>query len=78
MYVPSLCVSESLRPHGLQHTMLSRPSVSPEFDQTHVHVVSDATNHLTLCCPLQKKTFHIGTPKHRDNNPQMKQYLKNL
>ena len=24
----------------------------PEFTQTHVHRVSDATNHLILCCPL--------------------------
>ena len=35
-------VSDSLRPHGLQHT---RPPVNhqlPEFTQTHVHWISDA------------------------------------
>ena len=30
-------VSDSLQLHGLQHSRLSCPSVSPEFDQTHVH-----------------------------------------
>ena len=35
-------VSNSLQPHGLQHTRLPCPSLSPEFAQTHVHWVNDA------------------------------------
>ena len=35
-------VSDSLWPHGLQHTRLPCPSPLPEFPQTHVHWVSDA------------------------------------
>ena len=36
-------MSDSLRPHGLQHTRLPSPSLSlSEFAQTHVHRVDDA------------------------------------
>ena len=35
-------VSDSLRPHELQHTRPPCPSPTPEFTQTHVHWVSDA------------------------------------
>ena len=37
-------VSDSLGPHGLQHTRLPCPSPSPKFEfaQTHVHWVGDA------------------------------------
>ena len=35
-------MSDSLRPHGLQHTRPPRPSSTPEFTQTHVHRVGDA------------------------------------
>ena len=35
-------MSNSLRPHGLQHTRLSCPSPTPGVAQTHVHRVSDA------------------------------------
>ena len=35
-------MSDSLQPHGLQHTRLPCPSLSSEFAQTHVHSVSDA------------------------------------
>ena len=35
-------MSNSLRPHGLQHTRIPCPSPTPEFAQTHVHQVSDA------------------------------------
>ena len=35
-------VSDSLRPHGLQHARPPCPSPSPELPQTHVHRVSDA------------------------------------
>ena len=35
-------MSDSLQPHGLQHTRLPYPSLSPEFAQTHVHWIGDA------------------------------------
>ena len=35
-------VSDSLRPHELQHARLPCPLPSPEFTQTHVHRVGDA------------------------------------
>ena len=35
-------MSDSLRPHGLQHTKLFCPSLSLEFFQTHVHWFGDA------------------------------------
>ena len=38
-------VSNSLWPHGLQHTTLPCPSLSPEFAQTHVHWVENAIQH---------------------------------
>ena len=34
-------LSDSLRPHGLQHARLPCPSPTPELAQTHVHRVSD-------------------------------------
>ena len=41
LFSPS-AVSDSLRPHGLQHTRLPCPSPTPELDQTHLHWVGDA------------------------------------
>ena len=35
-------MSDSLQPHGLQHTRFHCPSELPEFTQTHVHQVGDA------------------------------------
>ena len=35
-------VSDTLRPHGLQHTRLPYLLLSPGFAQTHVHLVNDA------------------------------------
>ena len=35
-------MSDSLRPHGLQHARLPCPSPTPEVAQTHVHRVSDS------------------------------------
>ena len=37
-----LVVSDSLQPHGRQHTRLPYPSPTPELIQTHVHRVGDA------------------------------------
>ena len=46
-------VSDSFRPHGLQHARLPPYHPLPELAQTHVHQVGDATqNHLILCHPL--------------------------
>ena len=44
-------MSNSLRPHGLQHTGFPFPHYLPKFAQTHVHWVwmpSILSNHLTL------------------------------
>ena len=35
-------VSDSMWPHGLQHTRLPGPPLSPRIAQTHVHCVDDA------------------------------------
>ena len=45
-------MSDSLWPHGLQHTRLPYPSPTPRVAQTRAHQVSDAFPHLILCCPL--------------------------
>ena len=42
-------ISDSVRPHGLQHTRLPCLSLSP---WVYVHWVDDSSNHLILCCPL--------------------------
>ena len=42
-----LCVT-----HGLQHARLPCPLPSPRVVQIHVRWISDAANHLILCCPL--------------------------
>ena len=41
-------VSDSLRPHGLQHTRPPCPSPTPELTQTHVHESVTPPNHLIL------------------------------
>ena len=49
-------VSNSLGPHGLQHTRLPCPSLSPRVcsNSPHVHWANDAIqpSHLTLCHPF--------------------------
>ena len=45
-------MSNSLWPHGLQHTGFRFPHYLPEFAQTHVHWVRMPSNHLILCQPL--------------------------
>ena len=45
-------ISDCLRPHGLQHTMLLCSSPIPEFIETHVHESLIPSNHLIFCCPL--------------------------
>ena len=43
-------VSDSLRPHGLQHARLPCPSPTPEAYSNSCPVM--LSNHLILCCPL--------------------------
>ena len=45
-------VSDSLRPHGLQHTRLPCPSPTPGACSSHVQWVSDSSNHLINCRPF--------------------------
>ena len=45
-------MSDSLQPHGSQHTRPPCRSPLLEFTQTHVHWVCDASNYLILCSPL--------------------------
>ena len=45
-------VSDSLRPHGPQHTRPPCLSPMPESTQTHVHQVVMPSNYLILCQPL--------------------------
>ena len=46
-------VSDSLRPHELQHAKPPCPSPTPEFTQTHTSIESVMpSSHLILCCPL--------------------------
>ena len=45
-------MSDSLRPHGLQHQGLPLHHQLPEFTQTHVHETVLPSNHLILCHPL--------------------------
>ena len=58
---PEICVSQfscsvvsnSLRPHGLQHTRLPCPSPIPRAcSNSWFHWVMMPSNHLILCCPL--------------------------
>ena len=44
-------VSDSLRPHGLQHARLPCPSPTPRVYPMSVELVMPS-NHLILCCPL--------------------------
>ena len=45
-------MSDSLRPHGLQHARPPCPSPTPRVYSTHVHWVSNTMQHLILSCPL--------------------------
>ena len=45
-------MSDSLRPHELQHDRPPYPSPTPGVQQTHVHRLGDANHHLILSRPL--------------------------
>ena len=71
-------VSDSLRPHELQHSRPPCPSPTPGFTQTHVHRVGDPSSHLILWRPLlllppippsirvfsNESTLHMRWPKY--------------
>ena len=75
-------MSNSLRPQGLQHVRLPCPLLSPRVARIHVHWISDAANHLILCCPLlllpsifssirvfsSESTLRMRWPKYRSFN----------
>ena len=75
-------VSDSLRPHGLQHASFPVLHCLPEFAQTHVHWVEIPSNHLILCHTLfllpsvfpsirffsSESTLCIRWPKYGDFN----------
>ena len=48
----SSVMSDSLRPHELQHTRLPCPSPTPGACLTHVHLSVMPSNHLIHCLPL--------------------------
>ena len=54
-----LVMSNSLQPHGLQHTRLSCPSLFPEFAQIYLHWVEDAIqpSHQLSCLLLLPSNF---------------------
>ena len=53
-------VSNSLRPHGLQHTRLLCPSPSPEFAQTHAHWVGDSIQSSHPLLPPSLSAFSLS------------------
>ena len=58
-------VSNSLRPHQLQHVRPPCPSPTPEFTQTHVHRVRDAI----------QPSHPLSSPSHPAPNPSQHQSL---
>ena len=57
-------VSNSLQPHGLQHTGLPVHHQLPEFTQTHVHLVSDAIQPSHLLSSPSLLAFNLS--QHQD------------
>jgi len=55
-----LAVSNSLRPHGLQHARLPCPLQFPEFAQTHVHPVGDAIQPSYPLLSLSPSAFNLS------------------
>ena len=60
-------VSDSMSPHGLQHTRLPGPSLSPGIAQTHVHVWMMPSSHLVLCHPLSPPALNSSQHQGRFN-----------
>ena len=57
-------VSDPLWPHGLQHTRLPCPSLSPEFAQMHVHWVDDAIQPSHPLSPFSPPALNLS--QHQD------------
>ena len=55
-----LVVSDSLRPHGLQHVRFPCPSPTPELAQTHVHWVGDAIQPSHLLSSPSPPAFNLS------------------
>ena len=53
-------MSDSLRPHGLQHARLPCSSLCSEFAQTHVHWVGDAIQPSCLLLPSSPSAFNLS------------------
>ena len=53
-------VSNSLQPHGLQHTRLPVHHQIPELTQTHVHLVSDAIQPLHPLSSPSPPAFNLS------------------
>ena len=53
-------MSDSLQPHGLQHTRPPCPHQLPEFTQTHVHWVSDAIQPSHILSSPSPPTFNLS------------------
>ena len=53
-------MSDSLWPHGLQHTRLPCPSPSPQVAHTHTHWVSDAIQPSHPLSPSSPPTFSLS------------------
>ena len=53
-------MSDSLRPHGLQHTRHPCPSLVLEFAQTHVHRVDDAIQPFHPLSALSPPAFSLS------------------
>ena len=53
-------MSDSSKPHGLQHASLPRPSPSLEFAQVHVHWIGDAIQPSHPLSPSSPSAFHLS------------------
>ena len=53
-------MSDSSRPHGLQHSRPLCPSPSPEFAQVHVHCISDAVHPSHSLTPSSPSALNLS------------------
>ena len=61
-------MSDSLWPHGLQHSRLPCPSPTPRACSKLMSIkLVMPSNHLILCCPLHLQCFGLRTSLHFEN-----------